>query len=247
VQGNYTWSKVLSNSVGDTQTNFEPYLDNANPLAERAPAPFDVRRIAKGNAIYDIPVGPGHSFNPKYLGRVIGGWSMGTIVVWQSGAPFSVLIGGRGTLNRAARSASNTASPLVAGANLYNNFGFRETPDGPYFISSSAIGTDGRGTAADGAATFSGQLFANPGAGTIGSLQRRSFYGPNEFNQDVSILKDVKLFESHTLQFRMDAINVWNHASFAVGDQNINSTTFGKITGNFFDRRLVQFALSYRF
>jgi hypothetical protein len=247
VQGNYTWSKVLSNSVGDTQTNFEPYLDNANPLAERAPAPFDVRRIAKGNAIYDIPVGPGHSFNPKYLGRVIGGWSMGTIVVWQSGAPFSVLIGGRGTLNRAARSASNTASPLVAGANLYNNFGFRETPDGPYFISSSAIGTDGRGTAPDGAATFSGQLFANPGAGTIGSLQRRSFYGPNEFNQDVSILKDVKLFESHTLQFRMDAINVWNHASFAVGDQNINSTTFGKITGNFFDRRLVQFALSYRF
>ena len=83
--------------------------------------------------------------------------------------------------------------------------------------------------------------------GSIGSLQRRSFYGPNEFNQDLAILKDVKLFESHTLQIRMDATNVWNHASFQVGDQNINSTTFGKVTSTFFGRRLVQFQLTYKF
>ncbi len=247
LQANYTWSKVLSNTLGDTQTNFEPFLDNANPQAERAPAPFDLRQIFKANGIYDLPMGPGHNFNPKHLGRVLGGWSMGSILTWQSGAPFSIYTGARGTLNRAARSTYNTAVPLAAGSALYDNFVFRETPNGPYFVNASAIGADGRAVAADGSAPFTGQLFANPSAGAIGSLQRRSFHGPNEFNQDFALMKDTKIFERHTIQLRMDATNIYNHASFSVGDQNINSTTFGKITSTFFGRRLIQFSLSYKF
>jgi hypothetical protein len=247
LQANYTYSKVLSNTLGDTQTNFEPLLDNGTPQAERAPAPFDLRHIFKANGTYELPFGAGHAFNPKYLGRVIGGWTVGSILTWQSGSPFSILTGARGTLNRSARSTYNTANALVGGATLTNNAVLRISGNGPYFFSAGSIGTDGRGVAADGAATYSGQLFANPGAGTIGSLQRRSFYGPNEFNQDLAILKNVKLFETQSLEIRMDASNVWNHASFLVGDQNINSTTFGKVTSTFFGRRLVQFQLSYKF
>lgn len=249
VQVNYTYSKVLSNTLGDTQTNFEPFLDNANPAAERAPAPFDLRHVIKMNGIYDLPFGPGHKINPKYLGRVIGGWSIGTIVVRQSGAPFSIYEGARGTLNRAARSTYNTAVALNGSA-IPDNIAFRMTGTGPYFFSSSIIGTDGRPVQADGNLTpFTGStlLFTNPTAGTIGNLQRRSFNGPWEFNQNFTAQKDVKLYERHTLQFRMDATNVWNHPTFNVGDQNINSTTFGKITGTFFGRRLVQFQLSYKF
>jgi hypothetical protein len=252
LQANYTFSKVLSNTLGDTQTNFEPFLDNANPQAERAPAPFDLRHIFKANGTYELPMGPGHSFNPKYFGRVLGGWTVGSILTWQSGSPFSILTGSatqayRGTLNRSARSTYNTANALVGGSDLTNNAVLRFAGNGAYFFSPSSIGSDGRGVAPDGAATFAGQLFANPTAGTIGSLQRRSFYGPNEFNQDLAILKDVKLRESHTLQIRVDSTNVWNHASFFVGDQNINSTTFGKVTSTFFGRRLVQFQLTYKF
>ena len=247
LQANYTYSKVLSNTLGDTQTNFEPFLDNNNPQAERAPAPFDLRHVFKANGIYDLPFGPGHSINPKYLGRVIGGWSVGSILVWQSGAPFSIYTGARGTLNRGARSTYNTANALVGGDALFSKLYFRMTPTGPYFIDPSAIGSDKRGTAPDGLAPFQGQLFSNPDAGSIGSLQRREFNGPHEFNQDFSILKDVKIFDRQALQIRMDATNIWNHASFAVGDQNINSTTFGKITGTYFGRRLIQFQLSYKF
>ncbi len=247
LQANYTYSKVLSNTLGDSQTNFEPFLDNNNPQAERAPAPFDLRHVFKMNGIYDLPFGPGHSINPKYLSRVIGGWSVGSILVWQSGAPFSIYTGARGTLNRGARSTYNTATTLANGAALFNDFYFRMTGSGPYFIAPSAIGSDGRGTAPDGTAPFSGQVLANPVAGTIGNLQRREFNGPREFNQDFSIQKDIKIWERQSLQFRADATNMWNHASFAVGDQNINSTSFGKITSTFFGRRLVQFQLSYKF
>ena len=45
----------------------------------------------------------------------------------------------------------------------------------------------------------------------------------------------------------MDSSNIWNHATFTVADQNINSTTFGKITGSFFGRRLIQFQATYKF
>ena len=246
MQANYVFSKVLSNSVGDTQTNFEPLLDNENPGAERQPAPFDLRHAFKANDIYELPFGPGHKMNPKYLGRVLGGWSVGSILTWQSGAPFS-FISGRGTLNRSARSANNTPDALVSGDALYNNMQLRFAGNGVYFLPASAIGTDGRGTAPDGAAPFAGQLFANPAAGSLGSLQRRSFYGPNQFTQDISILKEVKVYEKHTLSLRMDSQNAWNHPTFNVGEQNINSTTFGKLTGAFFGRRLVQFTLTYKF
>lgn len=246
MQASYVYSKVLSNSAGDQQTNFEPFLDNNNPQAERAPAPFDLRHILKVNGVYELPFGPGHKMNPKYLGRVIGGWSVGSVLIWQSGAPFSIL-SARGTLNRSARSANNTAVPLAAGDSLYDNFGLHFTGNGVYFVNASAIGQDGRGTAADGAAAFTGQLFANPAAGTLGSLQRRAFYGPNEFNQDISMQKEVRIYESHSLGLRVDSTNMWNHATFNVGEQNINSTTFGRLSGSFFGRRLVQFQLTYKF
>jgi hypothetical protein len=246
LQASYVYSKVLSNSQGDQQTNFEPFLDNGNPQAERAPAPFDLRHSLKVNGSYELPFGRGHKINPKYLGRVIGGWSVGSVLIWQSGAPFSIL-SARGTLNRSARSGSNTANALVGGSELYDVFKLRFTGNGVYFLPASAIGPDGRGTAADGAAPFAGQLFAHPVAGTLGTLQRRAFYGPNQFNQDLSIVKDVQITEGQTLSLRMDSTNIWNHATFTVGEQNINSTTFGRLSGSFFDRRLVQFSLTYRF
>ncbi|MBS1872714.1 MAG: TonB-dependent receptor [Acidobacteria bacterium] len=254
LQGNYTWSKVLSNSTGDTQFNFEPLLDNDNPGAERAPAPFDLRHVFKANAVWDIPVGPGHRFNPHRLGRVVGGWSLGSVMTWQSGTPFTITTGARGTLNRGGRSTYNTATALVSGSALADIVSYRMTGNGPYMVASSAIGSDGRGTAADGSRMFTGQAFANPGAGSIGALQRRMFYGPNAFGQDLSISKEVKLFERHTLLFRADAQNVWNHPTFYMYDSasglsitNINSTTFGKLTSSLFGRRLVQFSLYYKF
>ena len=209
MQANYTFSKVLSNSLGDSSNNFEPFLDNATPQAERAPAPFDLRHVFKANGVYDIPLGVGHRFNPKYVGRVIGGWSLGSILVWESGTPFSIL-SGRGTLNRGARSAQNTANALLGGGALFDLINFRMTGSGPYFISASARGPDGRGVSADGTAPFAGQAFANTGAGTLGTLQRRMFNGPRVFNQDISLLKQVQITEHRTCNF------VWTRPIYGI-------------------------------
>jgi hypothetical protein len=168
-------------------------------------------------------------------------------MIWQSGGPFSIL-SARDTLNRTNRSTNNTANTTLNKSQLDDLLQFRMTGTGPLIVANSALGRDGRAVAADGAAPFSGQVFFNPGAGTIGALQRRMFSGPWDFDVNMSLIKRTQITERQSIVLRMDAQNIFNHPSFWVGtDQNINSTQFGRITSNFYDRRLFQFGLFYAF
>ena len=111
-----------------------------------------------------------------------------------------------------------------------------------------------RGVGPDGQAPFRGQVFTNPGPGSIGALQRRMFSGPWTFSMDAGVQKRTKISERQSLEFRMEATNVFNHPAFYVGDEtqaitrfNINSTTFGRINGTLASRRVIQFGLYFRF
>ncbi len=245
---NYTWSKVLSDAAGDSQSRVEQFLDVNNPKIERAPANFDQRHMIKANAVYELPIGGKHRLSYKRLDRIIGGWSMGGIMSWQSGAPFSIL-SGRGTLNRASnfRSYYNTADTALSGAQLNSIVSFQMTGNGPVIIAPSAINSDGTGVNADGSPNFKGQVFANPTAGTVGTLQRRMFYGPWSFDIDASLQKTVHITERHSVEIRFEGVNVLNHPSFFSGDQNINSTTFGVMASTFNPARVMQFGLKYQF
>ena len=247
-QTNYTFSKSLSDSSGDSQTRFEPFLDNNNAKIERARTSFDQTHIFKINGVWDLPFGKGRQFDGKnaIVNQIIGNWAVSSFLNWTSGTPFSVL-SARGTLNRAGRSASNTAVSLVDANALDNALALRMTGNGPYFVAASAIGADGRGVAADGRAPFDGQLFYQPVAGAIGTLQRRMFDSPGYFNIDFSVLKVFQLGEKQRLEFRMESSNFTNHPSFNFGDQTITSSTFGRITGLQSARRVIQFGLYYKF
>ena len=125
---------------------------------------------------------------------------------------------------------------------------FQMTGNGPMIVSKSAINpSDGTGVNADGEAAFAGQIFYNPGAGTLGVLQRRLFSGPWTFDTDISLVKGVQITEHQKVELRMEAFNALNHATFYSGDQNINSTTFGVIGSMFYLPRILQFGLTYRF
>ena len=247
LEANYTFSKVLSDGDGDLQTRFQAFLDLNNPGLERSRANFDLNHAIKAFGEYDLPIGDGHRFGFKPLNRVIGGWKVSANMVWQSGAPFSIL-SGYGTLNREARSYYNTATTSLTMAQLNQVVKFQMTGNGPMVVSSSAINpADGTGVNAFGDPTFAGQVFSNPGAGSLGVLQRRLFSGPWTFNIDTSLLKTVNITEHQNVELRADAFNVLNHATFWVGDQNINTTTFGVISSMFYPARIMQFGLHYRF
>jgi hypothetical protein len=245
-QGNYTFSKVLSDAAGDGQVRFEPFLDINNAKIERARAPFDLRHAIKGNAVYSLPIGKGTRWNYRPLERLLTGWSTSGILIWQSGTPFSIL-SGRATLNRGSRSGVNTAITTLAGGQLDSAVRFRMTGDGPTMIDARAIGPDGRGVAGDGQAPFPGQVFFNPAAGELGSLQRRTFSGPWAFSWDMGLQKTTRITERHNLEIRAEASNFPNHPAFFARDANINSTKFGVIGSTFTDRRQIQFGAYYRF
>lgn len=251
-QANYTFSKALSDTAGTGSSRFEELLDMSNPAIERAPTPQDIRHVARFNGAYELPFGKGKRLDTGRLDRIFGGWVVSSNLTWQSGTPYSIL-SGRGTLNRAARSAQNTATPLP-GADLDSLIGFYMTPNGPRFINPSAIGPDGRGVAADGRAPFAGQVFANPNAGTLGASQRRSFYGPQFFNIDAAVLKNIAITERFKLEFRAEAFNMTNTPSFGVTtgtadttNTNVNNATFGQITATASGVRVLQFGLYLRF
>ena len=237
---NYTFSKVLSDAAGDTQSRIEHFLDINNASLERARASFDLRHAIKGTAFYDLPLG---------TGPLRSGWTIGSIFSWQSGAPFSIL-SGRGTLNRAdgSRSYYNTAVTALNGGQLAGIVRFEMTGNGPVIIARPAINAaDGTGVNADGQAAFAGQVFFNPSAGTVGTLQRRMFSGPWAFNADLSLSKKVDLTEHQSATLRFDGSNLFNHPTFLTGDQSINSTTFGTVSSMLTTPRMLQLSLHYTF
>src|SRR5205807_1054669 len=121
---------------------------------------------------------------------------------WQSGAPLSIL-SGYGTLNRGdgTRSAGNTANTLLTASGLSDVVKYQMTGDGPMIVAPSAINpANGQGVSDPGLPAFKGQVFFNPTAGNVGTLQRRMFDGPSSFNIDASLIKSVHITERHAIE-----------------------------------------------
>lgn len=252
LQASYTYSKALSDT--SVERGLDAQLDNNNHSIERARAPWDLTHSFKLNHYVPLPFGDGRKWNPSnsIVRRLASGWALSGFLTVQSGNPISILDGSRGTLNRGARSGQNTANSTATLSQLRSYMGVLKGGSSVYYFSPSIIGPNGTAAAADGSAPFSGQIFFNPDAGSVGSLQRRLLDGPWYNNYNFALVKDTKVTERQSLQFRADFYNPFNHPNFYVGDQNINSVNFGKITSQFYSYdgvgpRLIQFGLYYKF
>jgi hypothetical protein len=245
---NYSFSKVLSDADGDSQTRFQNLLDINNPKLERARANFDLTHMIKASGFFELPFGENHRLRVHHLDRVIGGWTVGAVMVWQSGAPFSIT-SGYGTLNRAARSYYNDANTSLSGQALFHAVSFHMTGAGPMMVPLSAVNPADQTGAVSGidATPYAGEIFFNPAAGTLGTLQRRMFDGPWTFDLDLNLLKEIKFSDRHSVELRMMAINALNHATFWAGDQNINAPPFGMMSSSFFASRVCEFGLTYKY
>ena len=260
-QSNYTFSKVLTDASGTGQTNFDPFLDFANQSLEKSVAEFDFAHVFKSNFVYQLPLGPGHSLSSgsSVINKLIDGWNIASIFVWQIGEPFSIL-SERGTLNRRGRSTNkNTAFTPGDPGSVGSQVGLFRTADGVFVINPAIIGDDGRGRGDESLGctpTLNGggaALFCNPGPGTLGNLARRQFNGPTYFNWDFSIFKKTEITETTAVEFRAEFFNFPNHPTFFSGNtssdpnQNINNTNFGKMIRTVSTERRIQFGLKFIF
>ncbi len=249
-QVNYSYSHWLSDVGGLNQLRFEPFLDIHNGAIERARPPTDLTHQFKGNYAYDLPMGEGRLIHlPNKWNRLIQGWTTAGVLYWVSGNPVTV-VSNFGTWLREDFSGENTVNTPFTRNDLNSMLTFRMTGNGPYFVPSTAIGNDGRGFAPlIQQSEFEGQIFTVPGAGTIGALQRRSFTGPPVFNMDAALYKDTQVTEHLKVQLRLEALNVFNHAAFAVFSNNlaVNSQQFGQVTSLATNPRRLQLGLRVSF
>ncbi len=108
--------------------------------------------------------------------------------------------------------------------------------------------TAGAGASGFGLPTFAGQVFFNNGPNQTGTLRRAVVNGPWLASADISLLKNIRITEKTSFQIRAEAYNFTNTPFFAPGQIiNINSASFGKITGVSVGSRVIQLAGRFTF
>ncbi len=264
-QGNYTFQKSLTDVPEEDQNRFDPFLDIANPSLEKSRSDLDRTHAINFNAIYELPFGKGKRFLNRggWVDALFGGLQLTSIVQYATGAPLSIR-DPRGTLNRVGRSGRQTAFSNLTKDQIKDLIGIFRTPNGVFFINPSVIAPDGTATGSNPQATpnnpaFPGQVFFNAQPGQTGNLERAFINGPDFLTVDLGLSKRFRFTERFGLQLRAEAFNVFNRANFfapsgpadgATGENsnifNINSTTFGRITGTF-SPRILQFGARFEF
>jgi Carboxypeptidase regulatory-like domain len=228
VLASYTHSKSI-----DQSSNVGEEINPVNPALSRALSAFDVTHNFVVSYAYELPFE--HLFGGA--NRWSKGWTISGITHFSSGFPVTLLNYGDNSL-------------LGAEPNGINNFGVDEpqyTP-GPLNLNSNPR---------NGSSFFNTSLFNLQPLGTPGNAKRRFFHGPGLDNYDMTLAKAVPLTESKSLQFRLDAFNVFNHAQFFGPNSvnaNINSSalvdgntsTFGRVVSAA-PPRLMQAGLKFVF
>ena len=230
VRGVYTWSKALDDgdSVNATTAGNAPGLVS-NPYdikADWGPATYDARNVAVISVVYDLPFGKGKSYGNHFGGfgnTMISGWSVNSIFTAQSGFPFTAQLSYNPSNNGDTR---NPVRPFI----------------NPNFTGNPIIGTPQQ--------WFNPAAFLQPPAnsGFFGNASRDNLVGPGLANWDFSTVKNTKLRESLSLQFRAEIFNLLNRANFNTPalitfTPTGVSGTAGAITSTSTTARQVQFAL----
>jgi hypothetical protein len=157
---------------------------------DRGPSPFDVRHSIVASANYLLPFGAGATGGRAVLEK---GWTIGTLIRYRSGYPFS------------AFSGVDTGLQVQGWA--------PEFPD----LKPGASANPVLGTVAQ---WFDPTAFVLPATGYIGTLPRNSIVGPDLRTVDLILGKSVAL-KGRELQFRFECFNLLNRANFGTPQQNV--------------------------
>lgn len=89
--------------------------------------------------------------------------------------------------------------------------------------------------------------FAQPAAGTQGSIRRNSLTGPGYRDVSVALSRLVAVAGTNRLELRLEAFNLLNTFNWGDPVTNRNQGTFGRITSIAGAPRIMQFGIKYDF
>jgi len=230
IAANYTWSKSLDNSSQEGN-GITPTLDDYNLKLNKARSDYDRPQVFNMQGLWTLPIGRGHKFGtdmPKWANTLIGGWDLGGLWVWESGAPITA-------------SSGRFTGITYWGASSWDNFSGGSRNIG-------SVQRMGNGVWFFNPSQNIINQFAFPTALDFGNAGRNTFRGPRFWNVDASLVKSFAITERKRLTFRAEAYNIFNNVDFANPSLALSSpATFGKISGVVNNPRLLQGALRFDF
>ncbi len=223
----YTWSSYID----DASEIFNPSSgevavsqDSFNRRADRARSSYDRPHRLTGNFVYELPF---YRDQKGAVGRVLGGWQLNSFFTFQSGAPFTVLNGSDPT---GALSGINSLVGDAIRPNLNTNLKV------------------GSMTIIELLQAGGASLFRRLGTGERVGTAGRNILRADGINRiDFGVLKNIKIFEGHTLQFRADFFNATNTRDFGIPEGRVNSAAFLNQWGTNGGNRRIVLGLRYQF
>jgi hypothetical protein len=240
----YTWAHTIDNlsttfSEAANNNNIG-LLDPYNPNLDRGNADFDIRHRFFGSWVWQLPF---YNKQEGIVGKLLGGWSLNGLFQANSGAPFTIFDctnSQTGTCVRASQTGAQNASgsshpaPDPAAANTFQYLPITGLTPG-FFVNPNTGNSD------------YGPFPSNMTA-------RNAFKGPGFYQLDTSVLKNFRITETKSLQFRAEFFNVLNHANLFLVNNNtdISGTAYipatrGLPTTGVPERRNIQVAAKFIF
>jgi hypothetical protein len=221
----YTWAHGLDNSPGgfaglSQGPNRYGFTNPNRPDLDYGNSDLDVRHRWTFSSTWDLPFGRKQKFGssiPYAADLVLGGWQFNNVVTIQSGPAYSLFWGGP----RPDLIGDPTPSSAQKAQGFSVNPNAFRAPTTP--------------------------IFANdPNGPKFGTLGRNTFRGDRQEFWDVGMFKNFKLWESGTLQARVQAYNVLNHINKFAPNTDLTGNNGGKDTSLQRARQL-EFALKLIF
>ncbi len=230
LQGQFSYTYSHCNDLSSAPVTGDTYLNSiAVPLLlfksyREGPCDFDIHNVATGDVIWDIPA---PKFSNSFVNSAVNGWELGGILTVESGAPFTVTVGGgndplgtgfNGDYSMDFASVLPNCNPIHGGVNYLNTNCFTP-PTAPASLA-AASPTNPYGCAPasfpnyTGPAAPAGQQFCS---NVLGNSGRNRFYGPGLAELDTSLFKNTKvpaISDVFNIQLRAEFFNVLNHTNY---------------------------------
>ena len=214
---NYTFAKGLDLVAGDQYNNGISIVDSRNVNLDYGPTSGMPRQIFAFSGSWIAPKVQSLEFIGNHI---LTGWQANGIVTAHSGAPFNLTSGIDSNLDGIFNDRPNlVGNPYLAG---------------------------GRSKAQKISEYFNPAGFAPAASGQNGAVSRNSMVGPGFINSDLSFFRLFSIHEAHTLQFRAELFNAFNHTNLSNPDSGLTDSNVARITASG-PARIIQFGLRYSF
>ncbi|MBV9744930.1 MAG: TonB-dependent receptor [Acidobacteriia bacterium] len=205
LQLSYTWSKSLDNGsgtlAGDSFDNSIASNFFFDTRLTKGLSDFNVSHNLVINSLWQVP----NKGRSGFSGAILNDWQLGGIYKFNTGVPFTMILGG---------------DPL--GLNDANPYSYPNVLSMPGCASLVNPGNPNQYVKA--------QCFSFPNPQTLlGNEGRNVLTGPSTFDLDFSLIKNnrvPRISENFNTQFRVEVFNILNHANFAPPTSS-NITIFG--------------------